>query len=59
LEQLPYYSKALLNEGHLFLSGFYEGTDLEMLQSKAEECGLTYLNHLTKDRWVAAHFFKP
>jgi ribosomal protein L11 methyltransferase len=58
LEQMPAYARALRQDGLLFLSGFYEGKDLEMLQEKAHSVGFTYLDHVSQDRWVAARFVK-
>lgn len=58
LDQLAHYSKSLSRNGVLFMSGFYEGEDLDMLTEKAESLGLKYLNHKSRDRWVASRFIR-
>lgn len=58
LDQLAHYSKAVSQNGILFMSGFYEGEDLEMLTKKADSLGLKYLNHKSRDRWAAARFIR-
>ena len=56
LDQLERYAEALSVEGYLFLSGFYEGADLEMIRRKAESLKLNYVSHKTDKEWVAAKF---
>ena len=56
LEHLFYYSKAIAEGGKLFLSGFYEGEDLQLLIKEATNHGLNFLEHKTRDNWVAAKF---
>lgn len=58
LEHLSAYSAALPSGGQLFLSGFYDGEDLEMLKQKAAQNGLTFDNKKVKDNWCAAKFIK-
>ena len=59
LEQIDRYSEVLVPGGLLFLSGFYENPDLKVLTDKTNSSGLSYINHKTKDEWVAAKFIKP
>lgn len=54
LDQIGTYAERLSNGGVLFLSGFYEGTDLNMLVEKASEFGLEYVTHQELNTWVAA-----
>jgi len=56
LEHLYYYSQAIAQGGNLFLSGFYQGEDLELLKREATKCGFEYIGYKTRDNWVAAKF---
>ncbi|MDB5014771.1 MAG: prmA [Daejeonella sp.] len=56
LDQLENYSSVLDNNGMIFLSGFYEDIDLDMLKEKAELLGLKYITHQKSNDWVAAKF---
>jgi len=56
LEHLFHYSKAIEQKGHLFLSGFYQGEDLELLRKEASVCGFEFIGFKTRDNWVAAKF---
>ena len=56
LDQLERYAEVLSVKGYLFLSGFYEGADLEMIRRKAESLKLNYVSHKTDKEWVAAKF---
>lgn len=58
LDQLPSYAQAIEKGGTLFMSGFYEGEDLEMLKTKANSLGLEYVNCKIRDRWTAAKFIR-
>ncbi len=58
LDQLESYSKVLKPGGSLFLSGFYETPDLEVLKEEAEKHGLSYTHHKKMDEWVSAKFTK-
>lgn len=55
LNDMPVYAQCLQKGNHLFMSGFYT-EDLSLIQNKATELGLKYVNHKTKDNWVAAQF---
>lgn len=58
LDQLSAYAAVLSSNGFLFLSGFYEATDLKMLTRHAESLGLKYVTHQTLNDWAAAKFIK-
>ena len=58
LDQLDRYAEVLKTKGLLFLSGFYEETDLAMIIKKAQSLKLKYLGHKTEKNWVAAKFSK-
>lgn len=58
LDQLPLYADAIEKDGILFMSGFYEGEDLEMLKTKAASLGFEYLECKSRDRWTAAKFIR-
>jgi ribosomal protein L11 methyltransferase len=56
LDQLERYVEVLKADGLIFLSGFYEGADLEMISQKATELNLNYIGHKSDSKWVAAKF---
>jgi len=56
LEHLSYYSRAIEQGGELFLSGFYQGEDLELLKKEAIAYGFEFVDFKTLDNWVAAKF---
>lgn len=56
LNQIETYQLSLKTGGLLFLSGFYEDTDLEILKVEAAKHGLKYLEHKKNLEWVAAKF---
>jgi len=56
LDQLAGYAKGIRKGGIMYLSGFYEGEDLQLLKTKAARCGFEYMNHKVQDQWVAAKF---
>jgi ribosomal protein L11 methyltransferase len=58
LDQLDYYSDVLLPGGKLYLSGFYEHPDLEILKDKAATLDLVYQEHRVNKDWTAAKFIK-
>jgi len=58
LDQMESYSKVLKTGGSLFLSGFYETPDLEVLVEEARTHGLKYIHHKKMDEWVSAKFIK-
>ena len=55
LSDIPAYTQALLPQGLLLVSGFYE-EDLPVIKEKCQEVGLTYLSHIERNRWVSAKF---
>lgn len=58
LDQLDRYAEALIPQGKLYLSGFYEHPDLEILKEKAASLGLIYAEHRVNKDWTAAKFIK-
>lgn len=57
LDDMATYYGSLAPNGRIFFSGFYEN-DLEDIRSHAESIGLKYMNHRSKNQWVAAVFQK-
>ncbi|MGM0636573.1 MAG: 50S ribosomal protein L11 methyltransferase [Bacteroidota bacterium] len=57
LEDIPTYSNNLEKGGTILFSGFYE-KDLAHIKKKAAKNKLKFVNHTTKDNWVAAKFVK-
>ncbi len=57
LQDIPQYVKCMNDNALLFLSGFYE-EDLPALRYCCAQNGLKYVDHKTKDKWVAARFEK-
>ncbi|MVZ66106.1 50S ribosomal protein L11 methyltransferase [Sphingobacterium sp. DK4209] len=58
LDQLDTYSACLTNGGELYLSGFYEAEDLDILKQKAISVGFQYVENKVLDNWCAAKFTK-
>lgn len=58
LNQLQRYSEVLKTGGEIYLSGFYETPDLEMITHAAHSYGLKYISHKKNRDWVAARFVK-
>lgn len=58
IDQMDAYSASICKNGVLFISGFYEGEDFDILKTKATERGFIYSNYKSRDRWVAARFIK-
>jgi ribosomal protein L11 methyltransferase len=58
LDQLQRYSEVLTPDGELYLSGFYEDPDLEMIVDEARKYALKYIIHKINNNWVAAKFIK-
>lgn len=58
LNDISTYVKCLNENGLLFMSGFYDGKDLEAIKQCCLENGMRYVSHKTKDQWVAAKFCK-
>lgn len=58
LDQLDTYASVLEVGGDLYLSGFYEGDDLDILKSKCESIGFSFQEMKVMDKWCAAKFVK-
>lgn len=56
LDQIERYAEVLSPGGTIFFSGFYENPDLDIITKKSNACGLKYLFHEKKDKWVAVKF---
>lgn len=55
LNDLPLYKKCMKPESVLFTSGYYLD-ELPMIEEKANEVGLSLVNHSVMDRWCCALF---
>jgi len=58
LDQIQRYSEVLKPDGELYLSGFYETPDLDMIMDEARKYGIKYIIHKINNGWVAAKFIK-
>lgn len=58
LNQMETYQRSLKPGGLLFLSGFYENPDLELLKAEAEKYGLQFLERKKMQDWVSAKFIR-
>ncbi|QEC52706.1 ribosomal protein L11 methyltransferase [Anseongella ginsenosidimutans] len=58
LDHLPFYAEKLNDGATLLLSGFYQGADLEAIRDRAGECGLTFTETRSRNKWAAAQFRK-
>ncbi len=58
LDQLDTYASVLEAGGELYLSGFYEGDDLDILRHKCESIGFSFQEMKVMDKWCAAKFVK-
>jgi ribosomal protein L11 methyltransferase len=58
LDQMERYSQALKPDGELYLSGFYESPDLDIIIDCGRQYGIKYIIHKTNNNWVAAKFVK-
>jgi len=58
LDQMDRYAWVLKDGGELYLSGFYETNDLEIVKHEAAKYNLRYLDHQKAKDWVAARFSK-
>ncbi|RYY07835.1 MAG: 50S ribosomal protein L11 methyltransferase, partial [Sphingobacteriaceae bacterium] len=58
LDQLETYAQKLESGGFLFLSGFYEIPDLEIIKTAAEKLQLKYVQHKNSQSWVSAKFIR-
>lgn len=56
LDQLQVYKEHLKPEGILFMSGFYESPDLEIITNAADNLGLSFVSKQKKKEWVAAKY---
>lgn len=56
IDQLAVYAQVSKPETLLFLSGFYEEPDLNILKNSAKAVHFEYLKHQTLNNWVAAQF---
>jgi ribosomal protein L11 methyltransferase len=58
LDQLKRYSEVLRPDGELYMSGFYETPDLDLIMDEARKYGIKYIIHKINNGWVAAKFIK-
>ncbi|MBD1425496.1 50S ribosomal protein L11 methyltransferase [Sphingobacterium arenae] len=58
MDQLEDYGLSTNSGGELYISGFYEGEDLEMLIRKAQSVGFDYRHKKTQNKWCAAKFVR-
>lgn len=58
IDQLDRYAWVLKPGGELYLSGFYENPDLEIIKQEAANYSLKYVNHKKTKDWVAAKLVK-
>lgn len=52
LNEIPYYADLLMQNGKLFLSGFYE-TDIEDIVECAKKQNLSLVRQISRDNWAA------
>ncbi|MDR6943053.1 50S ribosomal protein L11 methyltransferase [Mucilaginibacter pocheonensis] len=58
IDQMERYAAVLKPEGEMYLSGFYELPDLEIITDEARKYGLKFISHKKANDWVAAKFIK-
>lgn len=58
LDQIDIYKSVLRPQGELYLSGFYDGEDFDILKNKCETVGLFFHEKKMLDNWCAAKFVK-
>ena len=58
MDHLEQYSRSLRINGSLYISGFYDGEDLDILKQKASGVGLLFENKKVLDNWCSAKFIK-
>lgn len=58
MEQLEQYASSIRSGGELYMSGFYDGEDLEMLRKKAELLNFDFQDKKVRDNWCAARFVR-
>lgn len=56
LDQLERYAEVSKTGGLLFLSGFYEEPDLQIINERCETLGFKYVQHKELNDWVAVKF---
>lgn len=57
VRDMSHYAKAMNKGASIFFSGFYVA-DLNVVVQEAENVGLAYRRHISKNDWVAAEFCK-
>lgn len=58
IDQMDRYAWVLKPGGEIYLSGFYETPDLDIIKEEAAKYGLQYVHHQKNREWVAAKFIK-
>jgi ribosomal protein L11 methyltransferase len=58
LDQMQTYSDVLVTGGKVYLSGFYEMPDLEIINNETEKLSIKYISHKKNKEWVAASYIK-
>lgn len=58
LDQLDSYANVLKTGGELYLSGFYEDQDLDILRDKCSSLNIFFKENKVLDNWCAAKFVK-
>lgn len=58
VQQMDAYAACCAPNGFLFLSGFYEDSDLQFLIKKAKEQGFQFIDFKSKKNWASAQFRK-
>lgn len=58
MDQFEQYGRSTKPGGELYISGFYDGEDLEMLTERAQSVGFTYQHKKVQNRWCAAKFVR-
>lgn len=58
LEDMEVYAACLNKNGELYLSGFYN-EDLPAIVKECNKHGLTFVENLEQNKWVAVKFVKP
>ncbi len=53
LQHIKLYAESLLFDGKLFLSGFYQ-EDLDMITDECAKYKLQYVDHVSRNNWIAA-----
>lgn len=58
IDQMERYGEVLKAGGEIYLSGFYENPDLDIIKQEAAKYGMKYISHKKTKEWVAARFKK-